>query len=102
MATRHLHVGLQPDRFDRNLHLNLDGFERYLLATMYGCGKKRASNLRAIVDHHLATVARDLLLLLCGDDLNFFRGESKAFKPIRCRGSNAMAVLSDATGEDQK
>ena len=52
--------------------------------------------------HHLATVARDLPLFLCGDDLNLVRGEPKSSRPSRCRGTNVIAVLSDAAGEDQK
>jgi hypothetical protein len=38
---------------------------------------------RSHIDHHLATVARDLLLFLSRDNLNFFRSEPKDFKPIR-------------------
>ena len=56
----------------------------------------------AIVGHHRATVARDLLFFLCGDNLNLIGSQTKNLKPFCGRGSNAIAMLSDAAGEDEK
>src|ERR1700733_3010078 len=56
----------------------------------------------AIVGHHGATVARDLLFFLCGDNLNLIGSQTKNLKPFCGRGSNAIAMLSDAASEDQK
>src|ERR1700686_4045313 len=54
------------------------------------------------VRHHRATVASDLLLFLGGDHLNLIWGQAETFQPLGRRGSNAVAVLSDAAGEDEK
>jgi len=56
----------------------------------------------AIVGHHRATVARDLLFFLCGDNLDLIGSQTKNLKPFCGRGSNAIAMLSDAAGEDEK
>ncbi|SRR5579863_3376587 len=63
---------------------------------------KEGGSLWAIVGHHLATVARNLLLFPCRDDSNFVWGQPKTFKPFRCFGSNAVAVFSDSSSKDQK
>jgi len=54
------------------------------------------------VRHHRTTVAGDLLLFLGGDHLNLIWGQAETFQPLGRRGSNAVAVLSDAAGEDEK
>jgi len=47
-------------------------------------------------------VACDLSLFFCGDNLNLVGGNPKGFKTARGSGSNAIAVLSDASGENEK
>ncbi len=54
------------------------------------------------MDHHLAAVACDLSLFFCGDNLNLVGGKPKDFKTARGSGSNAIAMLSDASGENEK
>ena len=56
----------------------------------------------ASVDHHSATVARDLWFFPCADNLNLVCGEAKELETVGSYGSNVIAVLSDAAGEDEK
>jgi hypothetical protein len=60
----------------------------------------RCSRPSASFAHHSATVARDLWFFLCGDNLNLLFDEVKKLKTVGCSGSNEIAVLSDAAGEE--
>src|ERR1700687_2280921 len=60
------------------------------------------SRLAVPVRHHRTTVAGDLLLFPGSDHLNLIWGKAETFQPLGCRGSNAVAVLSDAAGGDEE
>jgi len=47
-------------------------------------------------------VACDLSLFLRRDNLNLVWSQAKKFEALRCCGSNVIAVLSDASREDEK
>lgn len=47
-------------------------------------------------------MARDLWFFLCADNLNLVCGEAKELETVGSYGSNVIAVLSDAAGEDKK
>lgn len=63
-------------------------------------GGGKSSGLK-LHDHH-ATPAGDLLFFLCGDNPDLFCSEAENFEAVRSCGSNAIAVLSNAAGEDKK
>jgi hypothetical protein len=65
-------------------------------------GMSEVSASRTIFVRHRAAVARDPSLLRCRDNLNFVGGGPETLKAAGGRGSNGIAVLSDAAGEDQK
>lgn len=56
----------------------------------------------ASLDHHSAAVTGDLQFFLCRDNLNLVCGKTKELETVSCYGSNVIAVLSDATGEDEQ
>ena len=62
----------------------------------------RATNLWGRVHHDLAAEARDLLLFLCNDNLNFVWSQPERIETVGCRRSNAVTVLSDAAGENKQ
>ena len=47
-------------------------------------------------------MTRDLLFFLCGDDLDLVRGEADRFEAICSRGTNVLAVLSNAASENKQ
>ena len=56
---------------------------------------------RILLQVHPA-VARNLLLFLGGDNLDLIWGEPKRFEAAGCCGADAVAMFSDAAGEDEK
>src|ERR1700691_4970453 len=54
------------------------------------------------VAHHCATVISDLLFLLRRHSLNLFCREAEDFEALCSCGANGFAMLSDASGKNQK
>src|SRR5713226_832127 len=61
-------------------------------------GKSSGLKLR----DHRTTAAGNLLFFLCGDNPDLFCSEAENFEAVRSCGPNAIAVLSNAAGEDKK